>query len=113
MGLFSHIFKSVVKAVKIVGPAAIGFAIGGPVGASVGLGITAASMGAFKPPKVPKPYVPPPPKIDSPEVQAKLLEAKKKVAKVYAGLGRSSTILTGGKGVQGAAPIWRKTLLGE
>ena len=99
MGLFSSIFKGISSLVKSV--------------VSIPTNIVKASLGIFEQPKLPKPYVPPPPKIDSPEVQAKLLEAKKKVAKVYAGLGRSSTILTGGKGVQGAAPIWRKTLLGE
>ena len=80
---------------------------------SIPTNIVKASLGIFEQPKLPKPYVPPPPTIDSPEVQAQLLKARKKVAKMYAGLGRSSTILTGGKGVQGAAPIWRKTLLGE
>ena len=94
MGFFSKVFH-VMK--KIVFP----------------LSIVKASLGIFEQPKLPKPYVPPPPKIDSPEVQAKLLQAKKKVASMYAGLGRASTILTGGKGVQGAAPVWRKTLLGE
>lgn len=99
MGFFSKVFhaaKSVVKSVV-----------------SIPVNIVKASLGIFEQPKLPKPYVPPPPKIDSPEVQAKLLQAKKKVASMYAGLGRASTILTGGKGVQGAAPVWRKTLLGE
>ena len=99
MGFFSSVFKGISSVVKSV--------------VSIPINIVKASLGIFEQPKLPKPYVPPAPKIDSPEVQAKLLEAKKKVASMYAGLGRSSTILTGGKGVQGAAPVWRKTLLGE
>ena len=99
MGFLSHVFKSISHVVKSV--------------VSVPTNIVKASLGIFEQPKLPKPYVPPPPSLDSPQVQAQLLEAKKKVAKMFGGLGRSSTILTGGKGVTGAAPVWRKTLLGD
>lgn len=70
-------------------------------------------MGAlFSSPAKPKapPPPPPPPKREDPAVQQAASDALKRRRLAR---GRASTILTGGRGVTGAAPSARKKLLGE
>jgi hypothetical protein len=64
----------------------------------------------FSKPKVPEIKTPAPPQ---PEAEA-VEEARNKVKlAAMRARGRESTLLTGGMGVSGAAPVQRKVLLGE
>jgi hypothetical protein len=63
----------------------------------------------FSRPPTPPPPPPPPPEPSDPQV-----EAARRRARIAArnARGRAATILTGGRGLAGDAPVARKTLLG-
>lgn len=67
--------------------------------------------GVFSAPKMPPPEpAAPPPTRDDPAVEE---SRRKELLAAAKAKGRSSTLLTGGEGVSGDAPVARKRLLGE
>ena len=65
-------------------------------------------VGSSKP-KLPDP-APPPPQREDPDVQA---ARERELERNRLARGRRTTLLTGGEGVTEAAPVARKTLLGQ